>query len=348
MKPMPRQIEDFLTYLSAELNYSPLTVEAYSRDIRSLAGYVTGGKEMEFDPVSIESGDIRAWVGQLARAGQSRRTLRRKLQSVRALYRYLMLVGKTDRNPAMDLAIAKPHDGLPSFIREEETNNLFDKEYDCGNFIEVRDRLILLLLYSTGMRRAEIVGLLDRNIDLNRRELKVLGKRNKERVIPFGDELAEMIALYRELREENGLTETEQLLVRPGGPGALSGGDQQHSEEPAPARGQCNEGVATCVAPLVCNRHAQQRSRHQRGAAVAGPRIISHDTDIHPYINPRTTTKLQTRTPPCTKKVKEDHHGNSHSSHPFRHLGPADRVYQPQSRPPRPPQSGNLAHRFHP
>ena len=214
---MPRLIEDFLTYLSAELNYSPLTVEAYSRDIRSLAGYVTGGKEMEFDPVSIESGDIRAWVGQLARAGQSRRTLRRKLQSVRALYRYLMLVGKTDRNPAMDLAIAKPHDGLPSFIREEETNNLLDKEYDCGNFIEVRDRLILLLLYSTGMRRAEIVGLLDRNIDLNRRELKVLGKRNKERVIPFGDELAEMIALYRELREENGLTETEQLLVRPGG-----------------------------------------------------------------------------------------------------------------------------------
>ncbi len=217
MAQLPRNIQDFLTYLSAELNYSALTVNAYGRDIKSLAEYLTNGNAQNFEPLDVVAGDIRLWIASMAQKGQSRRTLRRKIQSIRALYRYFMLIGISDRNPAMSVAIAKPHDPLPVFIRQEETNNFLDSDFDHENFVEVRDRLILLLLYSTGIRRAELIGLLDCNIDLNRRELKVLGKRNKERIIPFGEELAQMITLYRQLRIDNDLTDAQEFLVRPGG-----------------------------------------------------------------------------------------------------------------------------------
>lgn len=286
MSRIPQHItDDFLTYLSAELNYSPLTVTAYSRDIKSLANYLTGGHG-DFDPLSVESGDIRAWIGALARTGQTRRTLRRKIQSVRALYRYLMLIGSTDRNPAMNVAVARPNDPLPAFIREEETNNLLDSDFDHEDFIEVRDRLILLLLYSTGMRRAELIGLLDRNVDLNRRELKVLGKRNKERVIPFGEELAGMIALYRRLRRENALTDAVELLVRPGGlplyPSAIN------AIVKARLRPEVN---ATKVSPHVL-RHSFATDMLNNGADInAVQQLLGHasleTTQIYTHISTR-------------------------------------------------------------
>ncbi|MDE6199197.1 MAG: tyrosine-type recombinase/integrase [Muribaculaceae bacterium] len=210
-------VERYLTYLRCELNYSVHTVSAYSRDIQQFADFICHGRTEEFEPVSVTNSDVRSWLAFRSQQGDSRRTLRRKVQSLRSFYRYLALTGVCERNPATDIAIARPAATLPTFIRSEEINHLLDSPYDTTDIIESRNRLMLMLLYSTGMRRAELVGLLDRNIDTGRCELKVLGKRNKERVIPFGNELKTMIEHYRTLREETGIADAPYFLTRRNG-----------------------------------------------------------------------------------------------------------------------------------
>ncbi len=209
-------ISKFLSYLRAELNYSPLTVDAYGRDVRQFRDHVTSDAE-GFDPSLVTQSDVRSWIAVSATKGCSRRTLRRKIQSLRAFFKYLNLTGAASDNPAAEVVLPKPAENLPTVIREEEINNLLDEEYDGTDFIEVRNHLILLTLYTTGLRRAELIGLRDIDIDTRRRELKVLGKRNKERVIPFGDELARAIDDFRELRDELGIGEAERLFTRPSG-----------------------------------------------------------------------------------------------------------------------------------
>lgn len=216
-------IDSFLTYMRCELNYSAHTVLSYSSDIFQLADYLTnaGGSlaiiKADFDPVSVTESDIRAWVATRAAKGDSRRTLRRKIQSIRAFYRYLNLIGKSLDNPAADVTVARPAEDLPVALREEETNSLLDEAFDETDFIASRNHLIMLLLYSTGLRRSELISLRDADIDLSRCELKVLGKRNKERVIPFGSELTDAIGNFRDLRRERGIDDAPNLLTRPDG-----------------------------------------------------------------------------------------------------------------------------------
>lgn len=216
-------IDSFLTYMRCELNYSAHTVLSYSTDICQLADYLTdaGGSKAivaaDFDPVSVTESDIRAWIATRAAKGDSRRTLRRKIQSVRAFYRYLNLIGESLDNPAADVVVARPADNLPVALREEEINELLDEPFDGTDFIAARNHLIMLLLYTTGLRRAEIISLRDADVDLSRCELKVLGKRNKERVIPFGNELRREIGSFRDLRCGLGIDDAPNLLTRPDG-----------------------------------------------------------------------------------------------------------------------------------
>lgn len=210
--------DDFLTYIRCELNYSAHTVLSYKTDLLQWIEWSTGGKVDEFEPRDVTTGDLRQWILHLSsQQGCKARTLRRKATTLRSFYHYLMQRGVVDRNPAADIILAKPDKSLPTFIRPVETKELFDSEFDREDFVETRNRLMLLMLYTTGMRRAELIGLRDVNVDTNRCELKVLGKRNKERVIPFGTELKEMIERYRSLREEQTIERPESFFVRPGG-----------------------------------------------------------------------------------------------------------------------------------
>ncbi len=216
-------IDSFLTYMRCELNYSAHTVLSYSTDIYQLADYLTdaGGSKAiiaaDFDPTSVTESDIRAWIATRSAKGDSRRTLRRKIQSLRAFYRYLNLIGKSLDNPAADVVVARPTNDLPVALREEETNALLDEPFDETDFLAARNHLMLLLLYTTGLRRAEIISLRDADADLSRCELKVLGKRNKERVIPFGNELRKEIGNFRDLRCRLGIDNAPNLLTRPDG-----------------------------------------------------------------------------------------------------------------------------------
>ena len=210
-------IDGFLTYIRCELNYSAHTVLSYTTDLTQWRQWATDNNSHPFDPLDATTADLRQWILHLSNQGCTSRSLRRKATTLRTFYKYLMRMGHIDHNPAADIILAKPPKPLPSFIRPNETRELLDKPFDRDSFIETRNRLIVLMLYTTGIRRAELISLLDINVDTTRRELKVVGKRNKERIIPFGNELKEIIELYRTLRESETINTPEHFFVRPGG-----------------------------------------------------------------------------------------------------------------------------------
>lgn len=210
-------VNSFLTYIRCELNLSAYTVSSYKKDIEQWRDYATGGHPERFEPMDTAVSDLRLWVAHLAATGHSTRTIRRKIQALRAFYRYLMRFHGLRSNPAADITLARPDKPLPVYIRPEETAAVLDGQVDMTDFTAVRDHLIVLMLYSTGMRCSELLTLRDANVHPETGELKVLGKRNKERIIPFGTELSRTIDTYRTLRRDTVGTATEHFFVRPDG-----------------------------------------------------------------------------------------------------------------------------------
>ncbi len=194
-------IDRFLTYLRCELNYSEHTVRAYGSDLNMLADFLTGGKPEEFDPASVTLGDLRAWIAHQGEKNLSARTLRRRTLAARTFFHYLRLTGLIERNPAADLSLPRMPQPLPVFIRDAELERILSPEaFDTEDFREFRDKLIIELLYGTGMRRAELLSLLDRDLDTVTGEVKITGKRNKQRIVPLGPRLCAHIDRYRCLR----------------------------------------------------------------------------------------------------------------------------------------------------
>lgn len=209
-------IDDFLTYLRCELAYSPNTVDAYRRDLNGWRDDTTSEGRYAFDPASVTLLDLRQWLFSLSKRGASPRTIRRKVQAVRAFYKWMMRCHGLPANPAAELTLPKLEKPLPVFVRPEETEAALDRQVDMTDFEQVRDHLIVDMLYTTGMRCSELTGLKDAGVDLGRGELKVHGKRNKDRLIPFGEELADMIRHYRTLRDSTA-GRGELFFVRPDG-----------------------------------------------------------------------------------------------------------------------------------
>lgn len=243
-------IKSFLTYIRCELNLSVHTVLSYSVDLRQFREFFDPrGDEDTFDALSVTASDIRQWLLSLAQKGLAMRSIRRKLTSVSSFYNFLLRKRLTDENPASEVEVARVPKPLPVSLRPKEVNEIIDEDLygvppqrkesptriinhtapennaseiqnlsqEPRSFEQERDALIFLMLYSTGMRRAELIGLEDRNVDTHRGELKVLGKRNKERMIPFGQELAEAIDRYRLIRERAVGGITDRFFVRPSG-----------------------------------------------------------------------------------------------------------------------------------
>ena len=208
---MNATVESFLKYLRFERNLSWRTVDLYRRDLAQWERYVTdGGREL--DLASVTAGDIREWLMKRSAAGDAPGTLRHKVQALRALYRYLLRRGMVKSNPAAQVDLAKLPKPLPKFVREKTVDAVLDADIDTDDFTQVRDRLVVMLFYETGIRLSELIGLQDAAVDTAKRELKVRGKRDKDRIVPFGDELAQWVERYRNLRSTV-KPECDNLLV---------------------------------------------------------------------------------------------------------------------------------------
>ena len=193
-------IEAFLDYLRFERNYSEHTVVAYETDLRQFGDFLKSVGE-ELDYTNVDSDLIRSWVVTLMDSSKST-SVNRKLSSLRSFYRFLMKRGKTTVNPLAKITGPKNSKPLPTFLRENDMDRLLDEISYGEGFEAVRDRMILETFYATGMRLSELVGLNDTDVDFSAMQVKVTGKRNKQRIVPFAAGLAQNLQRYVKIRNE--------------------------------------------------------------------------------------------------------------------------------------------------
>ena len=192
-------LELFLRYLRYEKNYSSCTVLFYRKDLEQFAAFRSSMRS-DADEAPVESDDVRNWIVSLSEQGLSPRTISRKISALRSYYKYEQSRGAVEKNPVEGVKLPKTRKVLPAFVRPEMMDKLLDVESQPLRFEAIRDKLIISMLYETGMRRAELLGLRDAAVDNTACELRVLGKRNKERIIPYGAALQEAIEQYRQER----------------------------------------------------------------------------------------------------------------------------------------------------
>ncbi len=205
--------EAFYDYLTHERRYSLHTVKAYQTDLKQFADFMQLIYEVT-DLREVRAPMVRSWIVTLMNEDYEPRSVQRKSTSLKTYYKFMMREGVIQVNPTAQLQTPKVRKRLPMVVPEEDMGHLLDQRYFEEGFEGTRDRLIILLLYHTGMRRAELIGLLERNVDIGRGQLKVLGKRNKERIIPIQTELGEALSVYKRDREEmHRAVEAPELLL---------------------------------------------------------------------------------------------------------------------------------------
>ena len=192
-------IDDFLKYLQAEKRYAEHTVKAYRNDLNQFHAFCL---DRGTEGMDLNYRTIRSWVVTLMDKGYSSRTVHRKLTSLRTYCKYLIRQGSLDANPLDRVLKPKLNKRVPSFVEEEKMELLLDKHTFGEDFTGYRNRLIIELLYQTGMRRSELVGLKTGSFDSHGRTIRVLGKRSKERIIPLTDNMVMEISGYMNLRLE--------------------------------------------------------------------------------------------------------------------------------------------------
>ena len=204
----------FLDYLTAERNDSPHTVVGYGRDIREFQAFLES-LYYSADWTRVRAEDVREWIIYLLdERNISPASVNVKLSALRSFYRYLRLTGYVSINPMEKIASLKTSRPLPYFVRESEMDRLLELTLEDRSLGGIRDRLVIMMLYETGIRRSELLGLKDSDVDTAAMQVKVTGKRNKQRIIPFGNELKEEIQAYLCSREsELGLKEAAAFFV---------------------------------------------------------------------------------------------------------------------------------------
>ena len=194
--------DSFLKYLAAERNYSSATIRSYAKDLSMFQEFLE-----EQNPnaswTAVEAEDVREWVIYLMdEQKMAASSVNRRLSAMRSFYKYLRRVGRVSINPMEKVVAPKKKRPLPYYVRESEMDRLLELTAEDRSFKGIRDRLVLMMFYETGIRRAELLGMTDASVDLVTKQIKVTGKRNKQRIIPFGEELENEIKAYQIAREE--------------------------------------------------------------------------------------------------------------------------------------------------
>ncbi len=201
----------FLNYLLYEKRSSKHTIKAYETDLLQFEEFCLSSQPdmAKFDPTKVQYDDIRAWVLSLLDEGISPRSINRKIASLNAYYRFLQTKKVIADAPSRKMQSLKTEKKLPTFVRENELAQLFSEELFASSKSPLKDKLIIELLYGTGIRLSELINLQVHDIDLGSKKLKVLGKRGKERIIPIHDSLQKLLTKYLQQAQLN-----EGYLIR--------------------------------------------------------------------------------------------------------------------------------------
>ena len=192
-------IESFLKYLQFEKRASRHTTLAYKNDLGQFSEHLK--QTFHEETISLaDHGMIRSWIIGLVEAGLDANSVNRKIACLRSFYKFLLRQEHISKDPTTKIRVLKTKKKLPSFVKEGDMENLLDNTPFVDSFQGWRERLILELFYATGIRLSELISLKESEIDFGNRTIKVLGKRNKERVIPFGASLVPIIRTYMEYK----------------------------------------------------------------------------------------------------------------------------------------------------
>jgi integrase/recombinase XerC len=191
-----------LNYLRYERNYSDCTVQSYDEDLKAFESYFKNSKEHALTWESVDSDIIRDWMEHMMDKGNNATSINRRLSALRSFYRYALIRGLVERNPARSVQGPKKERPLPQFVREEEMRWLLDDYEWDDSYNNVCARTIIELFYETGVRVSELTGLDDVAVDTENCQVKVTGKRDKQRVVPFGERMRERLTAYRQLRNQ--------------------------------------------------------------------------------------------------------------------------------------------------
>lgn len=207
--------EDYENYLKYEQNFSALTVSAYTEDLKSYLESSSLFLGEELQPSERDLDLVRRWLNGMMTKGDKASSVARRLASVKGFYKYLLKIGRISRNPIANLRPPRGEKPLPVYVPTNYINEILDEELEPYDWVALRNKLIVAVLYECGLRRSELAGLKDDDVDIEGRKLKVLGKGNKERIVPFGTGLAEELSKWRQTRDELfGESETFFLSLR--------------------------------------------------------------------------------------------------------------------------------------
>jgi integrase/recombinase XerC len=206
-------INEFLQYLQYEKNYSSHTVLSYHTDLLQFSTFLNITPE-KFDPATIDSLQIQQWVLALMSEKLSARSLSRKISTLKSFWHFLLARGHVSHNPTLKILLPKTKKPLPAFFKDNEMNNVLENPFIPDSFEPVRDQLILTVFYLTGIRLSELINIKDTDVDLASGNLRVIGKRNKQRIIPFDKLLGNDIESYIDLRNKEVETLEPYLFVR--------------------------------------------------------------------------------------------------------------------------------------
>ena len=205
-------IDKFLEYLRSELNRSQRTVENYREDLKLFEQYARNLSE-SFTWESVDSDMIRNWMEHMIDAGNKATSVNRRLSALKMFYRFALVRHYVESDPAHSLKGPKESRPLPQFLKENEMDELLDRKMWGDDYNNVRARTIIILFYETGMRLSELIGLDVDDVNFIKKEIKITGKGNKQRIVPFGDELKNTLSEYLALRAQRVMAKSGALLI---------------------------------------------------------------------------------------------------------------------------------------
>lgn len=207
------EIQSFIDYLRFEKRYSIHTIISYQADLADFFIYLN----TQFGKLTIEevsSGFIRSWLAQLKEADLTSKSINRKISSLRSFFKYLLKTGIIDTTPMTNIIAPKISKRLPVFMKEEDTKKLIETlNRSSGDWKTLNGKMLITLFYATGMRLNELISLKEKQIDFGRLQIKVIGKGNKERIIPLNKEVCEIVKEYQRLKKKDFEHTGDLLLV---------------------------------------------------------------------------------------------------------------------------------------
>ncbi len=203
-------IDQFITYIEAEKRFSPLTVKAYRHDLEQFVGYLKDVYGID-DLTQVKTTEVKSYVVHLKGKGIENRSINRKISALRTFYRYCLREGLVEKTPMTGIKALKQPKALVKFVTETDINKV--SYGDDADFAKLRDHLLFELLYQTGMRQAELRGLRDADIDKMGMEVKIHGKRNKDRLVPLSFQMVQLITKYQTLRDATFEAKADRLLL---------------------------------------------------------------------------------------------------------------------------------------